>query len=40
MHIVKLIERRFPRHRTGIAAVSLLLSLSLLLIGVGVLLLR
>jgi hypothetical protein len=40
MHIIKLIERRFPRHKTGITAVSLLLSLSLLLIGVGVLLLQ
>lgn len=40
MHIVKLIERRFPRRKTGITAVSIIMSLSLLLIGVGVLLFR
>jgi hypothetical protein len=40
MHIVKLIERRFPHHKTGITAVLLVLSLSLLLLGVGVMLLR
>jgi hypothetical protein len=35
MHIIKLIERRFPNHKTVIIIVSLLLSIGLLLLGLG-----
>jgi hypothetical protein len=35
MHIVKLIERRFPKRKTNIISVMILLSISLLLLGVG-----
>lgn len=35
MHIVKLLERRFPNHKTGVRAVLLMLSASLLLLGLG-----
>jgi hypothetical protein len=40
MHIVKLIERRFPKHKTRITAVLLFLSFSVLLLGVGLMLIR
>lgn len=35
MHIVKLLERRFPKHKGKIIAVFTFLSLSLLLLGIG-----
>lgn len=35
MHIVKLIERRFPKHKAIITAVIVFLSVSLLLLGLG-----
>lgn len=35
MHIVKLIERRFPNRKASIAVVLTLLSFSLLLLGLG-----
>ncbi len=35
MHILKLLERRFPKHKGSITVVMLLLSLSLLLLGIG-----
>ena len=35
MHIVKLLERRFPRHKGSITVVLMVLSLSLLLLGMG-----
>jgi hypothetical protein len=38
MHLEKLIERRFPKHKANIIAVMLLLSLSLLLLGIGLML--
>ena len=40
MHIVKLLERRFPKHKGSIPAVLMFLSLSLLLLGVGLMLLQ
>jgi hypothetical protein len=35
MHVIKLFERRFPKHKGRITAVLLTLSISLLLLGVG-----
>lgn len=35
MHIVKLLERRFPKHKGSIITVLMLISLSLLLLGLG-----
>ena len=35
MQIVKLLGRRFPKHRRSIIAVLLLLALSFLLLGLG-----
>jgi len=35
MHIVKLLERRFPKQKGGVLPVLLFLSVSLLLLGVG-----
>jgi hypothetical protein len=35
MHIVKLLERRFPKHKGSITAILMLISLSLLLLGLG-----
>ena len=35
MHIIKLIERRFPHHKTGIITILALLSISLILLGLG-----
>jgi hypothetical protein len=35
MHIVKLIERRFPKHKASITAVIVIPSISLLLLGLG-----
>jgi len=40
MHIVKLLERRFPKHKGSITAVLMFLSLSLLLLGVGLMFLQ
>jgi len=40
MHIVKLIERRFPKRKDSIIAVLMLLSISLLLLGVGLIFLQ
>lgn len=37
MHIVKLIERRFPNRKAGIIPTLVLLSASLLLLGIGLL---
>jgi uncharacterized membrane protein YqjE len=35
MHIVKLIERRFPERKAKIVSVMLFVSISLLLLGLG-----
>jgi hypothetical protein len=35
MHIVKLLERRFPKHKGSITAALFVASLSLLLLGIG-----
>jgi hypothetical protein len=35
MHIIKLLERRFPKHKAGMIAVLLTLSMGLLLLGLG-----
>lgn len=35
MHIVKLLERRFPKHKGNITVALVLLSLSLVLVGLG-----
>ena len=35
MHIVKLLGRRFPKHKGSVIAVLLLLALSFLLFGLG-----
>jgi hypothetical protein len=40
MHIIKLIERRFPNRKAGITARLLFLSLSLLLLGLGLALIQ
>ncbi len=40
MHIVKLLERRFPKHKGSITAVLLALSISLLLLGLGLMFLQ
>ena len=40
MHIVKLLERRFPKHKGNITAILMFLSLSLLLLGVGLMFLQ
>ena len=40
MHIVKLLERRFPKQKGSITGLLVLLSISLLLLGVGLLLLQ
>jgi hypothetical protein len=40
MHIVKLLERRFPKQKGSITSILLLLSLSLLLLGLGLMILR
>ena len=40
MHIVKLIERRFPNRKASVHTVLLLLSVSLLLLGVGLMFIR
>jgi len=40
MHIVKLLERRFPAQKRSITAILMLLSLSLLLLGIGLLFLQ
>jgi hypothetical protein len=40
MHIVKLLERRFPKQKGRITRLLVLLSMSLLLLGVGLLLLQ
>ena len=40
MHIVKLIERHFPNPKTSITARLLFLSLSLLVLGLGLLLIQ
>ena len=40
MHLVKLIERRFPNRKASVTATLLLLSTSLLLLGVGLMLIR
>jgi hypothetical protein len=39
MHIVKLIEHRFPKRKGSITTILMLLSLSLLLLGLGLMLL-
>jgi hypothetical protein len=40
MHIVKLLEHRFPEHKAGIKATLLFLSASVLLLGLGLMLTR
>lgn len=40
MHIVKLLERRFPKQKGSIVGVSLRLFLSLLLLGLGLMFLH
>jgi hypothetical protein len=40
MHLVKLIERRFPNHKAGITAVLVVLSLSFLVLGLGLMFIR
>jgi hypothetical protein len=40
MHIVKLLERRFPKHKRSFTSTLLVLSLSLLLLGIGLMLLQ
>jgi hypothetical protein len=40
MHIVKLIERRFPKHKASITAVMVVLSISLLLLGLGLIFIK
>ena len=40
MHIVKLLERRFPKHKGSITATMFVLSLSLLLLGLGLMFLQ
>ena len=35
MHILRLLERRFPKHKGSITAALFVLSLSLLLLGIG-----
>ena len=40
MHIVRLIERRFPNHKAGITAVLVVLSLIFLGLGLGLMFIR
>ncbi len=40
MHIVKLIERRFPNRKASVTGVLLLVSASLLLVGIGLIFTR
>ena len=40
MHIVKLLERRFPKHKRSITGILFTLSLSLLLLGLGLMFLQ
>ncbi|HET9588753.1 MAG TPA: hypothetical protein VFO91_08180 [Anaerolineales bacterium] len=40
MHLVKLLERRFPKHKGRITTILVLLSLSLLGLGVGLILIQ
>jgi hypothetical protein len=40
MHIVKLLEKRFPKQKGSIIPVMTLLSLSLLLLGLGLMMMR
>lgn len=35
MHIVRLLERRFPSHKRSISVILIVVSLSLLLLGIG-----
>ena len=37
MHIVKLLERRFPKRKAEVSAIMFLLSASILLVGLGLL---
>lgn len=40
MHVVKLLERRFPKSKGSITAILVLLSISLLILGLGLMLLQ
>jgi hypothetical protein len=40
MHIVKLIGRRFPKHKESVIAVLMLISLSFLLLGLGLMFIK
>ena len=40
MHLIKLLERRFPKHKGSITATMFVLSLSLLLLGLGLMFLQ
>lgn len=40
MHMVKLLERRFPKHKGRITALLVFLSLSLLGLGIGLMLIQ
>ena len=40
MHLIKLLERRFPNHKAGITAVLVVLSVSVLVLGLGLMFIR
>lgn len=40
MHIVKLLEHRFPKQKGNVTTILVILSVSLLLLGVGLLFLQ
>jgi hypothetical protein len=40
MHLIKLIERRFPNRKASVTGVLVLVSTSLLLLGIGLMLTR
>jgi len=40
MHLVKLLERRFPKYKGSITVVLLTLSISLLVFGLGLMFIR
>ena len=40
MHLIKLLERRFPNHKAGITAVLVVLSVGVLVLGLGLMFIR
>ena len=40
MHLIKLLERRFPNHKASITAVLVVLSVSVLVLGLGLMFIR